>query len=138
MPFSQIKSVLTCIMSSQCIHTQKRTIKHIKCWIWIHTIICWYFSILRTKIRQKLSNTHAQFDNFFIYAWVCVFDNFCLIFVLNMEKYQRKKYQQTGSPCSHLPSLFRENFRHCQSSLCRRGTHWMTLVDPKFISLTTI
>jgi hypothetical protein len=24
------------------------------------------------------------------------------------------------------------------NTLCRRGTHWMTLVDPKFISLTTI
>ena len=24
------------------------------------------------------------------------------------------------------------------NTLCRRGTHWMTLADPKFISLTTI
>jgi hypothetical protein len=24
------------------------------------------------------------------------------------------------------------------NTLCRRDTHWMTLVDPKFISLTTI
>jgi hypothetical protein len=30
---------------------------------------------------------------------------------------QRKKDQQTGSPSPHLPSLFRENFRHCPSSL---------------------
>ena len=29
---------------------------------------------------------------------------------------QRKKDQQTGSPCSHLPSLFIENFRHFPSS----------------------
>jgi hypothetical protein len=24
------------------------------------------------------------------------------------------------------------------NTLCRRGTYWMTLADPKFISLTTI
>ena len=41
-----------------------------------------------------------------------------------MEKYQRKKYQQTGSPCSHLPSFFRENFRHCPSSLERNWKKW--------------
>jgi hypothetical protein len=28
-----------------------------------------------------------------------------------------KKDQQTGSPCSHLPSLFKEYFRQCSSSL---------------------
>ena len=32
---------------------------------------------------------------------------------------QRKKDQQTGSLCSHSPSLFRGNFRHCPSSLER-------------------
>jgi hypothetical protein len=34
-------------------------------------------------------------------------------------KKKRKKDQQTGSPCSHLPSLCKENFRHCPSSLER-------------------
>jgi hypothetical protein len=33
--------------------------------------------------------------------------------------YKEKKDQQTGSPCFHLPSLFRENFRHRPSSLER-------------------
>ena len=31
----------------------------------------------------------------------------------------KKKDQQTASPCSHLPSLFGEKFRHCPSSLER-------------------
>jgi hypothetical protein len=31
----------------------------------------------------------------------------------------KKKDQQTGSPCSHLLSFFRENCRHCPSSLKR-------------------
>jgi hypothetical protein len=29
----------------------------------------------------------------------------------------KKKRPTKGSPCSHLPSFFRENFRHCPSSL---------------------
>jgi hypothetical protein len=37
----------------------------------------------------------------------------------DLLEYKEKKYQQMGFPCSHLPSLFRENFRHCPSSLER-------------------
>ena len=48
--------------------------------------------------------------------------------VLQLEKLppgvQRNKNQQTGSPCSRLPSLFRENFRHCPSSLERNWKKW--------------
>jgi hypothetical protein len=36
----------------------------------------------------------------------------------------KKKDQQTGSPFSHLLSLFRENFRHCPSSLERNWKRW--------------
>ena len=37
---------------------------------------------------------------------------------------QRRKDQQTGSPCSHLPSFFRENCRHCPSSSERNWKKW--------------
>jgi hypothetical protein len=42
----------------------------------------------------------------------------------NLLEYKEKKDQQTGSPCSHLPSLFRENFRHRPSSLERNWKKW--------------
>jgi hypothetical protein len=41
--------------------------------------------------------------------------------------------------CQSHPVTLRKR-RSCPwvNTLCRRGIHWMTLVDPKFISLTTI
>jgi hypothetical protein len=41
----------------------------------------------------------------------------------------KKKDQQTGSICSHLPSFFRENCRHCPSSLER---NWKSETLAKF------
>jgi hypothetical protein len=40
----------------------------------------------------------------------------------------------TASPCSHLPSLFRENIRHCSSSLER---NWKKLNAGQVVSWTT-
>ena len=42
----------------------------------------------------------------------------------DLLEYKGKKYQQTGSSCSHLPSFFRENSRNCPSSLERNWKKW--------------
>jgi hypothetical protein len=42
----------------------------------------------------------------------------------NLLEYKEKKDQQTGSTLSHLPSLFRENFRHRPLSLERNWKKW--------------
>ena len=68
---------------------------------------------------------------------VSFFVKLFLILVLHLQQFffvricvkratgiQRKKDQQTASPCSHLPSLFREKFRHRPSSLERNWKKW--------------
>ena len=51
-----------------------------------------------------------------------------------------KKIQRFRPVCLCPPNvMYEKDALACESTLCvAGGTHWMTLVDPKFISLTTI
>jgi hypothetical protein len=114
----------------------------------VHLVFSFFFPLTikdKTNISLTFKILHLRLGSFTrkvrnistLKIIVSIFMKLFLILVLHLRQYffvrifveratgkQRKKDQQTASPCSHLPSLFRENFRHRPSSLERNWKKW--------------